>query len=76
MPEDDGKRLELHDLFFGILLEKARQDRYPSSTMLNILEQRIVGHEREELVKMLTEKVAADRYPSIEMLKRLIRITA
>lgn len=76
MPQDNEDRLVLHDLFYGVLLEKVRQDRYPSSTMLNILEQHMVGHERQELVTMLVQKVAADRYPSIEMLKRIIRITS
>jgi len=75
MPQDDEERLVLHDLFYGVLLEKVRQDRYPSWTMLNILEQQMVGHEREELVTMLVEKIAADRYPSIEMIKRAMRIT-
>jgi len=76
MPQhDEEERLELHDLFYGVLLERVRQDRYPSWTMLNILEEHMVGYEREEFVMMLIEKVAADRYPSIEMLKRIIRIT-
>jgi len=56
MPQDDEERLELHDLFYGILLEKVRQDRYPSWTMLNILEEHMVGHEREEFVKMLVQR--------------------
>jgi hypothetical protein len=76
MPQDDEERLELHDMLYGVLLERVRQDRYPSSTMLNILEEHMVGHERQALVTILVQKVAADRYPSIEMLKRIIRITS
>lgn len=75
MPQDAEDRLAMHDLFYGVLLERIRQDRYPSWTMLNILEQHMVGYEREEFAKILIEKVASDRYPSIEMLKRIIRIT-
>ena len=75
MPKDDEGRLELHDLIYGILLERVREDRYPSWTMLDLLEQHMVGHEREEFVTMLIKKVAADRYPSIDMLKRIIRMT-
>jgi hypothetical protein len=67
-------RLELHDLVYGVLLEKVRQDRYPSTTMLDILEHNMMGHEREELVDLLLEKVLADRYISIPMLNRLVRV--
>lgn len=69
-----SERLDLHDKVFALLLEKVRQDRYPSSHHLDLLEQNLVGHEREAFVDVLYEKVVADRYPSTAMLSRLIRL--
>jgi hypothetical protein len=68
------ERLNLHDAFYAMLLDKVRQDRYPSNQMLDLLERYLLGHEREELAKVLLEKVSADRYPSLPMLRRLARI--
>jgi len=70
----DNDDLALHDLFYGILLEKVRQDRYPSVPMLNLLEQNMAGHERQELLEVLLERIAADRFPSMTMLQRAARI--
>ncbi len=71
-----SERLDLHDKVFAMILEKVRQDRYPSTQHLDLLEQNLVGHEREEYVSVLLEKVEADRYPSPSMLHRLIRLTS
>lgn len=71
-----AERLDLHDKVFAMILEKVRQDRYPSSQHLDMLEQNLVGHEREAYVEVLLEKVAADRYPSPSMLRRLVRLTS
>jgi hypothetical protein len=68
------RRLTLHDRYFGLLLDKVRQDRYPSTQMLDMLEREMLGHEREEFAEALMEKISADRFPSTEMLKRIARI--
>lgn len=68
------ERLDLHDAFYGLLLDKVRQDRYPSNEMMDMLEQYLLGHEREELAKVLMQKVSSDRYPSMQMLRRVARI--
>jgi hypothetical protein len=67
---------DLHDRFYAVLLEKVRQDRYPSTAMLDLLEQNMLGHEREELVDVLLAKLEADRFPSIPMLQRAARIAS
>jgi hypothetical protein len=76
MQKELERRLTLHDRYYGMLLDKVREDRYPSSQMLDMLEKGMVGHEREELVDVLLEKVEADRYPSIDMLRRIARIAS
>jgi hypothetical protein len=64
----------LHDRFYGLLLDAVREDRYPSTLMLDMLEAGLHGREREELGNVLLEKVAADRFPSIPMLERIARL--
>lgn len=70
-------RARLHDALYGELIDRIRGDRYPSWTMLNMIED---GLEGEELyaayIEALLDKVAADNYPSIDMLKRLTRLVS
>ena len=68
------ERAELHDAVYGALIDKIRQDRYPSKEILDMLEQGMWGHERAEIVNALLEKVKQDRYPSLQMLRRLARL--
>lgn len=68
------ERLDIHDAFYGMLLDKVRDDRYPSSKMMDILEYTMLGYEREEFARILLEKVSADRYPSIPMIERIARL--
>jgi len=74
--KDVSERIELHDQVFGAIFDKVRQDRYPSSQQLDLMEQHLVGHEREEYVQILLDKVREDRYPSMAMVRRLIRLTS
>lgn len=68
------ERLDIHDAFYGMLLDKVRDDRYPSSKMMDILEYTMLGYEREEFARILLEKVSADRYPSIPIIERIARL--
>jgi hypothetical protein len=70
-----SERLNLHDQVFSALLDKVRQDRYPSSQQLDLLEQNLSGDQRAEFVGVLVEKVRQDRYPSMAMIRRLIRLS-
>lgn len=72
---DPEEQLDLHDEFYALLLDTVRDDRYPSTQMLDMLEQTMVGHERRELANILLEKVRQDRFPSIMMLHRLARVS-
>ena len=53
------------------LMEKVRDDPYPSSTMLDLIEQMLTEEEIPAYVLFLQEKIAADRFPSMSMIKRL-----
>jgi hypothetical protein len=67
-------RAQLHDEFYGALIDKIRSDRYPSSTMMNMIESALEGHELQEYVGALLEKIQSDRYPSVDMMRRIQRL--
>jgi hypothetical protein len=70
----DTNERNLHEELVQYLLDRVREDRYPSTTMLDMLEATAQGPQREEFVDILLEKVTADRFPSIPMLERLRRV--
>jgi hypothetical protein len=72
--QDQDERADLHDAFYGALLDKVKQDRYPSLDMLDMLEQLMWGHERQATVEALLDKIKSERYPSPAMLRRLARL--
>ena len=53
------------------LLEKVQEDTYPSSTMLDLIEDLLTEQEYPAYVLLLQEKIRADKYPSISLIKRL-----
>ncbi|HSJ22973.1 MAG TPA: hypothetical protein VK964_20605 [Nocardioidaceae bacterium] len=69
MPKDDSfdARVEL----VSMLIEKIEEDQYPSTTMLDMLEQNLKPEEVPVYVAMLTRRIRSDRFPSIPMLNRL-----
>ncbi len=54
-----------------ILLDKIREDRYPSYTQMSILEQTMPASLQGEYFTVLLEKVQNDSRPSITMLRRI-----
>jgi hypothetical protein len=58
----------------GILLEKVREERYPSSTQMTIIEEVLPPQLLSRYVEVLLEKVAQDDRPSIPMLHRIQRV--
>ena len=63
----DDARAEL----VATLLEKVREDPYPSSTMLDLIEGLLTPDELPAYVVFLQDKLRADRFPSIPLLQRL-----
>ena len=58
----------------GLLLEKVRDERYPSTTQMDIIEQVLPAPLLSRYVEILLEKVAQDERPSIPMLQRIQRL--
>lgn len=74
MSEPD-QRVSRDDIL-ELILDKVRQDRYPSYQQINLLQEHLTnGEERDRLVEVLFEKVSQDRYPSMEMIRRLLWLT-
>jgi hypothetical protein len=65
---------EARNAIARLLLEKVRQDKYPSTTQMEIIEQMMPSYLLRDYLNVLLEKVMTDSSPSIPMLRRLARI--
>ena len=65
--DHDDARAEL----VATLLEKVSNDQYPSSTMLDLIEELLTPEEEPAYVVFLQDRIRSERYPSIPLLKRL-----
>ena len=88
-PDDDGGdtmqsalarqqllgELTVREQVLDLLLDKIRQDRYPSSTMMDDVERLLTPWRREDYADALMEKVRESRYPSRSMIQRLLRLS-
>jgi hypothetical protein len=68
-------RNESRAVVAGMLLNKVRQERYPSATDLSMIEQLIPPALLPRYVDVLVEKIVQDDRPSISLLHRLDRVT-
>ena len=64
------ERRELLDL----ALTKVAEDRYPSATMMDIVEYLMGPDERPIYVEVLMDKIRHQQHPSIPMMRRLIEL--
>ena len=58
----------------NLLLQRIRQDDYPSATQMQLLESMIPQSMVSEYLDVLLEKIQADTWPSTSMLQRIIRV--
>jgi hypothetical protein len=69
---------ELRRRVADMLLDKIKEDTYPSVTMMNRVEA-VIAQDPAELsdyAEVLLDKVEESRFPSVEMLNRLDRLAA
>jgi len=57
-------------------LSKVKDDRYPSATTLDLLEQLLTPEELPAYAGVLMSKVADDNFPSASMMKRLVGLVS
>ena len=68
-------RMESRAVLAGVLMKRVREDRYPSATDMDMIEQIIPPQLLPRYVELLLDKVAQDNRPSISMIHRLNRVT-
>ena len=67
-------RKEAQAWLANALMEKVRNDRYPSATQLSIIEEVIPREMVPDYLEILIDKVSQDSVPSIPMLQRISRV--
>jgi hypothetical protein len=70
VPQEDVRE-ELHQAILDLLFEKVRGDTFPSTTVLDMIEQRLRPEDVQEYTEILLEKARSDTYPSFDHLRRL-----
>jgi hypothetical protein len=58
------------------LLQKVRDDVYPSTTMLDLIENLLTPEEQPTYVVLLQDKIRSERFPSMPLLIRLSKLVA
>ena len=71
---DDLSREDVQTALAQVILARVREDNYPSTTQMDLLEQVIPPDLVRDYVNVLLEKVLVTRWPSISMLRRLQRV--
>lgn len=64
-------RIESQAVLAGLLLKRVSDDKYPSSTDMDLIEQTIPPQLLPRYAEILLDKVAQENHPSIPMLQRL-----
>ena len=72
MPNNDSYDVRAEML--EALLQKVGGDRFPSSTMLNWIEELLTPEDVPVYVELLLERVREENFPSIPMLARIKRL--
>jgi len=71
---DDLSPEQIQTALARVLLERVRQENYPSSTQMDWLEQIIPPDLMREYVNVLLEKALSSRWPSVSIVRRLQRM--
>ncbi len=75
--QDDHPAIEqTRAAMLDLLLSKVQEDRYPSASMLDLLEQILTPDELPAYAAVLMEKIADDTYPSASMMKRILALVS
>ena len=77
MTTQDGPTIgdEARNAVARLLIERVRQDRYPSATHMDLIEQIMPPWLLRDYLNVLLEKLARDTWPSIPLMHRITRIS-
>jgi hypothetical protein len=70
MPQQDTRE-QTRAALLRSLMRKLEADPYPSSTMMDMVEELLTPDDVEPYVKLLLERIDNDNFPSISMLGRV-----
>jgi hypothetical protein len=68
---DAAKPRDAREVLLDALLEKVADERFPSATMLDLIESLLRPDEVPIYARVLLDKVRADTFPSIPMIRRI-----
>ena len=68
-------RSSAQQAIFGMMIDRIRQDNYPSPTMMNIVESHMTEEQLPQYLDMLMEKIQDSQYPSMDMIRRVLKLT-
>jgi hypothetical protein len=71
----DSQSFDLRAEVLDALMEKVESDPYPSTTMLNWIEEMLTPEELPRYAESLLRRIRSDKFPSIPMIARLKRLT-
>jgi hypothetical protein len=69
-----NNQVDIREELVGLLLDMVARDRYPSATMLGMIEQLATPEERGIYARVLMDNIRSSPYPSIPMLRRLVSL--
>jgi hypothetical protein len=66
----------LQERYAEVLLDRIRDDRYPSTTQMDLLESVAPPQQLAEYVMHLLERISNEPHPSVSMMQRVQRLAA
>jgi hypothetical protein len=64
--------IDLRTQILEHLLQRVRADRFPSATVLDMIQSLIHDDELDQYASILLAKVRDDTYPSMDLMRRLV----
>jgi hypothetical protein len=69
--EWQARQQEIRDNFVAHLIERVSKDRYPSTTMLDLIEQSMGPEHVDDYAQALIDKIEQDEFPSFALMDRV-----
>ena len=63
---------QIRSQLLNLLLDKVDEDAYPSSTMLDIIEQMVTEETAPAYAEVLMAKINDENYPSMSLVRRVL----
>jgi hypothetical protein len=74
MMATNNERVDIRAEVVNLLLDMVARDRYPSTTMLGMIEELATPDERVLYARVLMDNISSSPHPSIPMLRRLVSL--